>query len=676
MSGNAYALLVGNCSFPNEPKLPALQYPENDVDALAALLTSPEHGIFAPERTLVLKNRPSPEVRERANEVLTQAERDDLVLVYYAGHGKLNRLGKLHLATVDTRLRALEATSLPVGDLRAFIEVSRSKRIVILLDCCYSGAASDAFTRGTPEDSLQQFASGRGIHLITASTGIQVAEERERDRHGIFTKHLLAGLSGGADLNGDGVVGVDELYRYVHEQVLADGAQEPTMLNIEQAGQLVVSRSGRKPREERNKQIQARLFELAQQKVVTSRQVRRVLKVLEVPADQLTDGQRAQIELLDGWMQERLGIGELIECWVRIGSPDSTGSIPTIPAIAAARAPETASPTVSRPAVAKQPLDETPLKPSREQPLQPLRQPPAALPPPLPAETRRTGRDRWQHVAGVVRARWQQRSLGDLVRTRLGLAVLLALVFTFNWLETSAETWVEAGRSELASSLSRWGSDFAAASGTLEAALVPDGSLSFVAHDRAPIATAASYSVSYFFVFPLLCLGTAVALACRREIGPFRVYTLALAIDYAVSLPFFLLLPVPERWAFPGSGAILLSDRLSSALIDTLRPISGIDNCFPSFHTSMTVVTIAVCFLFGARLRVAVLGLGATVVLSTVVLGIHWLGDVVAGVAAASLSVALAVYLDARCAARPSLAPAGAAAPPLVQPARPAAASA
>ncbi len=230
------------------------------------------------------------------------------------------------------------------------------------------------------------------------------------------------------------------------------------------------------------------------------------------------------------------------------------------------------------------------------------------------------------------------------------MSLLLAAVFTFNLVETNLETL--AGGSAAGQWLAELGNDFALASQKLEGDLGLAKSLNFVDHDAAPRLSAVVYSASYFFVFPALCVAVALGLARRREIAPFRVYALALAADYAVSLPFFLLLPIPERWAFPGSGAILLSDSLSSHLIDAIRPMSGLDNCFPSFHVSMTVIAILVCFRFKARFRVAALGLGATVVLSTLVLGIHWVGDMIAGTAVAAFSVAVGSYIDARLAAR------------------------
>jgi membrane-associated phospholipid phosphatase len=119
-------------------------------------------------------------------------------------------------------------------------------------------------------------------------------------------------------------------------------------------------------------------------------------------------------------------------------------------------------------------------------------------------------------------------------------------------------------------------------------------------------------------------------------------------INYALCLPFFILFPVPERWAYSESGAMLLSDKWSSQLIEAFRPISGLDNCFPSFHVSLTVVIILVALLYRLRLRYSVLALGATVILSTFVLGIHWIADVIAGLAVGALSVMLALRIDHR----------------------------
>jgi len=219
-------------------------------------------------------------------------------------------------------------------------------------------------------------------------------------------------------------------------------------------------------------------------------------------------------------------------------------------------------------------------------------------------------------------------------RPKLFAWLLLTAIFAANLVETALEGALVGDR------VRELGFRVAHAFSELE----PDGL--FAHHEASGPIAVFGYSLSYFFVFPLLALALAVTLSCRADDGPFRLFARALAIDYGVSLPFFLLFPIPERWAYPESGAMLLSDQWTSALIEAVRPMSGLDNCFPSFHVSMTVVMIGASYLAGVRLRGAVAGLGGTVILSTLGLGIHWLPDIVAGVALGVLSVALALRLE------------------------------
>ena len=223
-----------------------------------------------------------------------------------------------------------------------------------------------------------------------------------------------------------------------------------------------------------------------------------------------------------------------------------------------------------------------------------------------------------------------------MIQSKRTLFGLLALVFVANYVETAIETWLMK-RYELGAHL---------AAGFTAAVQQFEGNYSFESHDLTNLLAVYGYSVAYYFIFPLMCLAVAWALAARSDIKPFRVLTFAVVIDYLISLPFFLFFPVMERWTNAESGAMLLSDRWSSKLIEYVRPLSGLDNCFPSSHTSITVVVILACFLFNVRFRTPVLALGIAVIISTFVLGIHWLPDVIAGVAAGGLSVALAMRLE------------------------------
>ncbi len=246
----------------------------------------------------------------------------------------------------------------------------------------------------------------------------------------------------------------------------------------------------------------------------------------------------------------------------------------------------------------------------------------------LPESPRRPGvRARLLARARALRPR-------HLLTTRGGLAALLAIVFVLNYLETRLETslgWSPGWQAQVLDSF-RWF----------------ERHLEFESHDLAGGFAVGGFTLSYFGLFPLLAAIVAVELYRRASVAPFRVLSLSTGINYAVSLPFFVFFPIRERWADPASGAMLLSDRASSTFIELFRPFSGLDNCFPSFHTSLTVALIVLGFLYATRLPWCLAGLGLTVVLSTFALGIHWLPDIVAGAALGVVSVGLARRLDSR----------------------------
>jgi membrane-associated phospholipid phosphatase len=238
-------------------------------------------------------------------------------------------------------------------------------------------------------------------------------------------------------------------------------------------------------------------------------------------------------------------------------------------------------------------------------------------------------------VPGELASHSAGRARSGAARGKLTALLVLLFVFVVNLGQTALE-----GR--WSPTVTARGLEFASALHWFE------GGSIFENHDVTNVIAVYGYSVAYFVLFPILVLAVAWALARQPDPRAFRTYAFALGADYALSLPFFLLFPVPERWAYPDAGAILLSDLWDSRLIEAFRPMSALDNCFPSFHTSMTVVLVLCCFVYRVPFRLTSVPLGALVVLSTYSLGVHWLGDVIAGTAAGFVSVALACRLARR----------------------------
>jgi uncharacterized caspase-like protein len=108
----------------------------------------------------------------------------------------------------------------------------RSERLVFIADSCYSGASGGRTVNVTgmranlTDGFLERVAGGRGKVIITASAANEVSVEKDELGHGVFTYYLLEGLRGKADADRDGLITVEEAYRYVYERVAKATGQE------------------------------------------------------------------------------------------------------------------------------------------------------------------------------------------------------------------------------------------------------------------------------------------------------------------------------------------------------------------------------------------------------------------------------------------------------------------
>jgi hypothetical protein len=225
MDGTRSALIVASDDYV-DPGLRRLRAPASDAQALAGVLRDPQIGGFE-VRTLL--NQPAHEVNLAVEEFFADRQPDDLLLLHFSCHGVKDEGGELYFATTNTKLRRLGATAVAADFVNRRMNRSRSRRVVLLLDCCYAGAFERGMTAraGTDVGIETQF-GGRGRAVITASSameyafeGDQLADTRELSPS-VFTSALVKGLeTGEADRDQDGQVALDELYDYVYDKVRA-----------------------------------------------------------------------------------------------------------------------------------------------------------------------------------------------------------------------------------------------------------------------------------------------------------------------------------------------------------------------------------------------------------------------------------------------------------------------
>ena len=190
-------------------------------------------GAKAPEERDTLY-RVEAQVRE-----LSVQGHDVQVLFYYSGHA--SREG-LHLS----------GTLLPMPAVRSWLEHSNARVRVAFLDACESGTLARS-KGGTPTEvvdlTVDDQITSRGLAIVTSTGPLSVARESDAYGGGIFSRALLTGLRGSADIDADGRITLEEAYQHAFENTVtrsasgASGVQTPEYrFDLEGVGDVVLTR--------------------------------------------------------------------------------------------------------------------------------------------------------------------------------------------------------------------------------------------------------------------------------------------------------------------------------------------------------------------------------------------------------------------------------------------------
>lgn len=231
----AAALIVGIGDYKHAGRIARLRYAPRDAKALARLLTDPAVCNFPAERVAVLtqeRARRDRVVRCLSRWLPEQSQAAEVAVVYFAGHGLVQKVGSREegfLLPYDADPDDVVTRGIAMSDVARWIDAIGAAAVIVCLDCCHAGKVVFRETRGTRDLELRpavlQTIAGKGRFLIASCDEGQKSLEAEELGHGLFTYHLLRGLKGAGDRDGDGKVGIAELFNYVSTAVARD-AQE------------------------------------------------------------------------------------------------------------------------------------------------------------------------------------------------------------------------------------------------------------------------------------------------------------------------------------------------------------------------------------------------------------------------------------------------------------------
>ncbi len=120
-------------------------------------------------------------------------------------------------------------------------------------------------------------------------------------------------------------------------------------------------------------------------------------------------------------------------------------------------------------------------------------------------------------------------------------------------------------------------------------------------------------------------------------------------LNYGIAIPFFLFFPINEVWSYPPANVTFYMLEAFPRFEEVYRPMSGLDNCFPSLHTSISVSMAILAVRSGNRRWAAIACTNAAVIVFTIFyMGIHWLTDMMGGLMLSAFATTLAVYWASR----------------------------
>lgn len=232
-----WAVVIGVGQYRSDD-IPDLEFARADAEAVYDFLKSDAAGPFDDVLFLADEEATGAAMRQALFVFLQQADWNDLVVVYYAGHGAPDpqRPDNLYLLPTDAELGSLAATGFPMWDVKTALRRQiAAERVLVIADACHSAGTADGDVVGGGDGNAiaggfsQLFTPSRRLMMTAADTNEFSLEDARWGGHGVFTHFLLEGLKGSGDLDGDGIVTFTELFDYVADNVRTstDGRQNP-----------------------------------------------------------------------------------------------------------------------------------------------------------------------------------------------------------------------------------------------------------------------------------------------------------------------------------------------------------------------------------------------------------------------------------------------------------------
>lgn len=215
------ALLIGVSEY--QPGLNPIPAAVRDIEAMQRVLLDSGMGDFSEAK--LLTNPDKTKIETETESLFSHCTKDDLVLLFFSGHGIKDDRGRLYFAATNTRKNPkgelIRSSAVSARFVHDIMENSRCKRQAVILDCCFSGAFDPVLmAKDDGSVDLQAQLGSPGRVVLTSSSSTQYSFQQEDAELSIYTRFLVEGIETGVgDADEDGFVSADELHKYAASKV-------------------------------------------------------------------------------------------------------------------------------------------------------------------------------------------------------------------------------------------------------------------------------------------------------------------------------------------------------------------------------------------------------------------------------------------------------------------------
>jgi len=248
-----HALVVGNSEYANNEYFESLPFCVNDAEIVYNRLCCQETSIFCKDTSIIIHNATLINFISSIDKFCNNIKPNELVLIYFAGHGISLKGSSYHLVMTDT-LANSKSVALSSFNIDMLIPVFREKNInsyIVILDSCRSAKALQSVgirARSFDESEFSEINRdlvGEGKIVIASSQGFQDAIEDEELQHGVFSYYFLEALDSSGKDGKKEFLSINDIYRHVCEAMGRHSSytQKPEMSGVNINGEILISKN-------------------------------------------------------------------------------------------------------------------------------------------------------------------------------------------------------------------------------------------------------------------------------------------------------------------------------------------------------------------------------------------------------------------------------------------------